>query len=169
MRRQDGGWHRPAILTGRAMAYVEKPGMRFPDRFRTHCHGLAGSGLPPTPPKKKKGEQSGARSWRRCRRPASTLSWCRPLDTTPHPTNGGAIPVAPDWLNAIATNDPHKKRNLVVLVCHDFLATSILTVTFCRRPSSGAIGLPADFGIGQSPGHEAGVNGTAPGHAGAGS
>lgn len=124
--------------------------VRCPDRFRTHCRGHAGSGLPPTPPEKKR-EQSGARSRWRFRHPALTRSWCRPLDTTPHPTDCGAIPVAPDWLNRRAPNDPPKNQIAVMLVDHDVLDPPILTRLVSRGQSSGAIGLSADSGIGRCP------------------
>lgn len=139
-------------------------GVRSPDRLRTHCRGLAGSGLPPTPPEKIEREQSGARSWRRCRRPASTRSWSRPWDMTPHPANCGAFPVAPDWLITIATNNRRKNQNLVVRVRHDRLAALILTPTFSRRRPFDAIGLLADFETGPSPGRDSAVIPSPPGH-----
>ena len=91
-----------------AMGYVEKREVRFPDRLQDAFRGQAGRRLPPTPPEKRKREQSGARSWRHRGHPAFTM-WRRPLDTTPRPTNCGAIPVAPDRLNAFATNGPCQK------------------------------------------------------------
>ena len=157
-----GRWHRPAIRAGPGIACVEKPGGEAPGQVQDALPRSRGERIAADATGKTKREQSGARSWRRCRHPASTMSRCCPWNTTPHPTIGGAIPVAPDWLITIATNKSTKNPNVVARIGHDLLNPSILTLTCCRTRFFAAIGFPADSAPGQIPGRDPRISGTPP-------
>ncbi len=115
--RKTGEWHRRAVQFLTRQRSWRSREVRFPDccGVGTHCRGQVQGDLPPMPPRE---EQSGTRSWWRCRHPAIAVLQGCPIVTPPPPTHRVANLLAPDWHNRFVARDTARKC-FHVIVCHD--------------------------------------------------